>query len=325
MGSHYLKAGAMEKVRVAYFTSFREIVGDEQVSRIVVDPDTIQDYGYRRGNLEDMALMLANPGQHAHPLAREFAEAFELAMVFSDDTPEAIQAAREAVHRWPLDVNVPNGAGMAPLEDLLVNIPSTPWRQVKEPLLKAMRKSEYELEIIAQLMKRGVDLIISDSHLSYLGPDLLSAFWLRALNIHPAITQKDNPDRLPGVTPTRDAYTRARYGFIIVDDKKDRDTMPLGTPTEVEYKGQPRLAIHVPKSNVTGVTVHVMTEKADWGPVVKYLVHHIPEGASFEAIREGNYGLKRQLLPAAMLEYARRPDVMELLTKKRLEAQIRGL
>lgn len=315
----------MDKIRVAYFTSFREIVGDEQVSRIVVDPDTGEDYGYRRGNLEDMALMLANPEQHNHHLAKEFAGTFELAMVFSDDPKDKLQAAREAVHRWPLEVSVPNGAGMVPLEDLLVNIPSAPWRQVKEPLLKARRKSDYEIEIIAELTKRGVDLIISDSHLSYLGPDLLSAFWLRALNIHPAITQKDNPDRLPGVTPTRDAYTRARYGWVIVDDKKDRDTMPLDVPTEVEYKDRRHLAIHVPKSNVTGVTVHVMTEEPDGGPVVKYVLHHIPEGASFEAIREGNYGFKRQLLPAAMIEYVNRSDVMDLMIKKRIEAQTRGL
>ena len=315
----------MGKINVAYFTSFREIVGDEKVSCIVVDPDTSQNYGYRLGNLEDMALMLTNPEKHKHPLASEFAGTFELAMVFSDDPEDKLQAARKAVHRWPLDVNVPNGTGTVPLEDLLVNIPSSTWRQVKEPLLKIMRKSEYERKIIEELMKRGVDLIISDSHLSYLGPDILSAFWLRALNIHPAITQKDNPDRLPGVTPTRDAYTRSMYGWVIVDDKKERETWPLGTPTEVEYKGESHLAIHVPKSNVTGVTVHVMTAKADDGPVVKCVTHLIPEGASYEAIRDLNYGFKREFLPAAMLDYVNRPEVRDLIARKRIKAQTRGL
>lgn len=314
----------MDKIRVAYFTSFREIVGDEQVSRIVVDPDTGQDYGYRRGNLEDMALMLANPEQHTHPLAGEFAGTFELAMVFSDDPEDKLQAAREAVHRWPLDVNVPNGAGMAPLEDLLVNIPSTSWRRISEPLSKIAKKAEYEADIGVELRKRAVDLIVSDSYLTLFGSVLLEAYGLRILNIHPAITAKDNPNRLPGVTPTRDAYTKARHGYVIVDDKKNRDTWPLGKPVEVEFEGEKRQAIYVPRTNMTGVTVHVVTEEIDGGPVVMHVDHLFPFDSSREGIRHRNYNGKKALLPAAMLEYVRRPDVMELLIKKRIESQTRG-
>lgn len=316
----------MKKIRVAYFTSFREIVGDEKVSCIVVDPDTGQNLGYRRGNLEDITLMLSNPQEHPHPLARQFAETFDLAMVFSDDLPEILQASRESTHTWPLDARIPNGAGMIPLETLLVNVPSAPWRSIKEqPLVKIAAKAEYEAEIKRELQNRKVDLIISDSYLSLFGPTLLDEYGLRILNIHPAITAKHDPNRLPGVTPTRDAYTRAVFGYIIVDDKRDRDTTwPMGTPVRVEFEGKARDVIYVTRTNVTGVTVHVVTEEIDGGPVVRHLSHTFPHDTTREEIRKGNYDRKLELLPAAMLDYVRRPEIAGLVAKKRIDSQTRG-
>lgn len=307
------------RIRLAYFTSFREIFLDEQVSRTVMDPDTGENYGYRTGNLEAIALELQKDES-------DFARNFELAMVFSDDADAHVEAARKSVDRWPFDVRVPAEGlkGGMVLDDLLVRISSEPWRKIKHKEEKAGAKAEYEREIVREMRKRGVDILISDSHLSLIGPVMLSAYGKRNLNIHPAITEINSPYRLPGLTPTRDALTRAKFGYIIIDDKKRPETWPEGEPIEVEFRGKIRQAIKVSRYTLTGVTVHIIDAQVDHGPVVASQLNHISSNPTYEGIRESNYEIKRRLLPIALFNYVIRPDVHAIIKEgKQVHAQTR--
>lgn len=307
----------MDKIKLAYFTSLREIIGDEGVSTIVIDSETGANYGYRVGNLEAMALDIRD-GQS------DFAKTFEIAMVFSDDSDAHIESVRLMVSRWPFEIEVPvNGNGLSettiPLEKMLVRIPSEPWRKIRDKTQKANQKHLYEQQILAELKGRGVDLIISDSYLSLFADLILAEFGKRILNIHPAFTDTEHPYRLPGLTPTRDAYTRARHGFIIVDDKKKPETWPKGSVVKVSYDGKERDAVKVEPISVTGVTVHVIDALVDHGPVVMTDTHAFDHSTSYEGIREGNYRIKRKLLTRALLAYVQKPEIRELISAKRQE------
>jgi len=299
----------MDKIKLSYFTSFRELILDEGVSTIVVDEESGEELGYRMGNLEHLARTIAQGNN-------QFAETFELAMIFSDDSDEQFQASKSITQTWPLDIGLYlNGKenDIITLEDLAVRIPSQPWRQIKNPREKAKAKQAYEQQILSHLHANDVDLVIVDSYLTLFDNVLLKGYQGRILNIHPAITDLSNPYRLPGVTPTRDAYTRARYGFVIVDDKKKPETWPEGEVAEVQFQGRTRKAVNTPKYAITGVTVHVIDELVDHGSVVMQLEHHFTPDTTYEGIRAGNYDLKRQILPEALLHYVGRQDVQEIM------------
>lgn len=305
----------MDKINLAYFTSLRESIGDEGVSTEVIDTKSGFNYGYRTGNLESMALDMVENNS-------KFSENFQIVMIFSDDTQEEFNDVRQFVSRWPFEIKVPvKGNGTfskdKALEELLVTIPSQPWRKIKNRDEKAYAKQIYEEQIFIHLIRNCVDLVILDSYMPIIGPTLLDEYGGRILNIHPAITNKHSPYKLPGNKPTRDAYTRANYGFVIVDDKNATETWPEGETVIVQYDGKPRRAVQVPRMHITGVTVHVVDELIDHGSVVKDGLHYFYPGITPEGIRQGNYELKRSLLPTALLEYVQKPEIKELIMQKR--------
>lgn len=305
----------MDKIKLAYFTSLRESIGDEGVSREVIDPKTGADYGYRIGSLESMAQDIVGNNS-------KFSQKFELAMVFCDDTQEEFDSVRNMVSRWPFEIKVPvNGNGTipkdTPLENILVRVPSQPWRRIRNKEQKAQAKHEYEQQIFNNLALNGVDIVVMDSYMSIVGPTLLNEYGRRILNIHPAITDKHSPYKLLGNNPTRDAYTRAKHGFVIVDDKKAKETWPQGEKVTVQYEGKNRQAVLVPKIPVTGVTVHVVDELIDHGSVVNQKLHYFYPGITPEGIRDANYKLKINILPIALLEYVQRPGIEELINGKK--------
>ena len=310
---------ANDKIRLAVATSLREILVDELVSRVVIDPESGQDYGYRMGNIEHIARILADPRGNNHPLAQKFADAFELAMIFHDDIPLEYEAARALVKHWPFDIKVPvdGAANAVPLEALVTNIQSKPWRRIEDPETKGDMKKLYESRLLSSFRQRHVDLIISDSYLIIFAPIMLHGYWQTILNIHPAITDPHDENRLPGVTPTRDAYTRAKYGWVIVDDKRRKETWPNINPIYIDYNGEKRLVVPVPKSRTTGVTVHIVDDLVDHGEVVLCRKHEFPEGTTYEGIRDRNYGIKREILPEALLEYVGRSYIQNFIDAQR--------
>lgn len=302
------------RLNIAYITSCRELGLDEHVGEVVVDPVNGQNYGYREGNLENLARMLRNENS-------DFSRRFNLtAVIVDDDDTQYARAWQHGQHGiWPRDLRVRHrnndGTTSQPtLDDLTVRVPSQPWKNLRRDAIagetpeafserKASAKAAYEQRILDVLRSREVDLVVSDSYTTIIGPTLLDAYTGRILNIHPAVTQVGDPDRLPGLTPTRDAYTRAVHGYIIIDDKRAVDH-PMGEVVEVQYEGNPRTAVRVQPSSVTGVTVHVVTDHVDNGPIVRCHKYRFPtEGITPEAIRTNNYRIKRQILPEAMLDY----------------------
>lgn len=324
------------RINIAYITSEREIGDDERVGRQVKDEVDGTDYGYRMGNLESLAIDLAEGKS-------EFSKVFNLRAIITDDSDTQHDRAWKDTDLWPRDLQVPirddrhDTIYTRSLEDMTYRVPSSTWRKVRTKVdgirhpnlvqLKADRKAEYEREIIELMREKDIDILVSDSYLSIVGPTLMSAYGPQEeggigsiVNIHPAITDKDSPYRLPGLTPTRDAFTRARYGKIIIDDKHRVD-VPEGEPHDWEFpegSGKIREAVDVPAYNVTGATVHVIDKEVDNGQVIIDKSYEFnPKTMTPEAIRTRNYDIKRELLPDALLAYVARQDVQDMILQRR--------
>ena len=316
-----------KRINFAYITSCRELALDEKVGRIVIDSINGKNYGYREGNLENLTRRLSDR-------STEFAQRFNLTAIIVDDDDDQYAMAWKQAEIWPRDRLVPirledgDLTVRVPLENITIRIPSQPWKNIRKleretietfRERKAEAKADYEMRILDYLRFIGIDLIVSDSYMTIFGPTLINAYRGRILNIHPAITLETHPAKLPGPTPTRDAFTRSVYGYIIVDDKKSVD-IPEGHQIEVDYEGKRRTAVVVPKSNVTGATVHVITEEVDKGPVVMNRSYTFDTNdITPEAIRNMNYVIKREILTIAMLNYLRRPEVIKLIAVGRKE------
>lgn len=282
--------------RLAYITSLRELAGDEQVGRVVVDAMTGARYGYRAGTLERLVERLRRSGD---PVARTFELA---AVVIDDDDRELADSTRQAPP-WPDDLVSP---------DLVLRAPST-WRRlvahdgetvVEFRARKRAAKARYESVLRAALERRGVDVILSDSYVVLFGPDLLEGFGGRILNVHPGVLDPGHPAHTPGRTPTRDAWTRAVHGFVIVDDKRSTP-VPPGPQRLVEFEGARRRAVLVPRVAMAGVSVHVVTAEVDGGPVLAAERWSFePAGITPERIRHTNYELKHRVVPRALLRWA---------------------
>lgn len=299
---------ANNKINIGYFTTSAEL-HSEGVGREIVDPETNEDYGRRLGNLEHVAQLIA-------AIDNQFSETFNLVGIFIDGPEGSTEGL------WPQDMVVPvtNSVVRRPtLEDITHYADAREWRHIpsRERSRKKAAKLRYEQRIADFFIEQGADLIISDSYMNIAEEVLLGHFMSRALNLHPAILDPHNPGKLPGPTPTRDAVTRARYGFIIVDDKK-KSHWPEGEVTQRDYNGENRDVVLVRPFARTGTTVHVMTTAVDEGPIVHSDEYRFnPTDATEEWIRTQNYAMKRQVLPEALLRYASRPRVNALIAHAR--------
>ena len=316
----------MDRINIAWITSCREIGLDEKIGREIIDPQTGFNYGYRTGSLEALARLLEEDNL--------FSRKFNLVAVILDDNNEQYNSAWNESELWPRDITIPyrkNGDSTSEthtLEDITVSIPSQPWKDLRRNRQegetrkefrqrKAFAKSEYETQMLRTLESREVDLLVSDSYTTIFNGTMLSNYRGRIINVHPAITEVGNPYRLPGLTPTRDAYTRAKHGWVIVDDKYRVD-IPEGDEIQVNYDGEQRTAIKVPAYNTTGVTVHVVSEQVDNGEVIMNQEYQFnPETITSEGIRTRNYEIKRELLPAAIQHYTNDSTIKQLMMHER--------
>lgn len=304
----------MEKLNIAYITSCREVGSDELIGREVIDSDTGISYGYRMGNLEHMARLLRR-GDNV------FSDRFNLVSVIIDDDDSQYDKAWSEADLWPRHLSVPKRdsegkiVGKVTLEEMTERIPSQPWKNLRRDksresraefrARKAEAKSRYEKSILDRMDYNDVDMIISDSYVTVFADDMLQTYENRIVNIHPAITQVGHPDRLPGLTPTRDAFTRATEGYVIISDKRAVD-IPEGERFGMHYAGEDVTAVKVRQSKRHGVTVHVVNKDVDNGPVISCREYDLGEikPLTSEAIRAYNYSVKRDILPQAMLAYS---------------------
>lgn len=296
-------------VNIALITSFREIVGDELVGQQL---DLSPHMGTRRriGNIEDIVRRanVISPGS--------FGKAFNVVAVLADDWPEALDKLfADGEHDWPWPVGMSTvqyahgSVESLQLDDRTTFLSSQPWRRIARkhnPEIKSQIKGSYERALVELLDRAGADLLVSDSYTSIMGPykmprfdgGLLDAFSGRALNIHPAVVAEGHPNRLPGLYPTRDAIARFR---------------------ETGY-------------NRTGATVHLIDAEIDHGPAVLWREDTVirPEDGEHELcfagrsraghlLRERNYTLKRELLPAAIAAHVQQPAVQQRIATGRVE------
>lgn len=246
--------------------------------------------------------------------AGRFAKLFRLVAVVADDDDHEFAHAWALRSLWPPGLSVPGSDASPDLGSLMLRIPSGPWRELSSgrrqasdrnrPVdTKAKAKSAYERRLVAELAARGVDVVLADSYLPVFGPDVLKAFPGRILNVHPAITDPRSPHRIVGRTPTRDTYTRAAFGWIIVDDKR-RLGIPPGRRSTVIWNGRRREVVEVPPVREGGVTVHVVTTDVDAGPVIlshRYVI--TDEMLSIDALRRMNARIRSELVPHALVKW----------------------
>lgn len=294
----------MERVNLAYITSCR------WVDR------------YQESTLEYIA-------KEIYSGRSEFAQRFNLVCIICDDNEEQFTRAWRYSEIWSPGLVVPirgmDGTVVhKTLKEMTFQIPAQPWkdlRRLHDEKLTAFRarkarcKANYEQQILHCLISSRADLILSDSYLTIFGPDLLLAYDRRILNVHPGITQASDPARIVGRTPTRDTYTRAAYGCIIVDDKR-KIGIPQGKAVSVVCDGRRREAVAVEKSREAGVTVHIVTKEIDGGPIVlceRYFIEDCE--LSFAGIRDKNYRIKRGLIPSALLTYIKDESVIRLIAQ----------
>jgi len=98
---------------------------------------------------------------------------------------------------------------------------------------KFATKSEFEKEIIKHLEKENVELIVLAGFMRIIGPDLLTAYRNRILNIHPALLPS-----FKGAHGIKDAFD---YGAKVtgvtvhfVDDKMDHGPIILQEPVAIK-------------------------------------------------------------------------------------------
>jgi folate-dependent phosphoribosylglycinamide formyltransferase PurN len=287
-------------VNLAYITSCRWVDSDQG------------------GTLENLARRII-AGEDA------FARRFNLVCIVVDDDAEQYAKAWEKGDIWPRDLVVPIREDERVLEErtlesMTIQVPSQRWKDLRQSPSETLQefharknksKADYEERILQFLLSNKVDLILTDSYLTLFGSVLLSHYAKRIINIHPAITQVGDPCRIPGRTPTRDTYTRAAFGCIIVDDKRVVG-IPEGRRIYVESDGMLREAVEIGKTRETGVTMHVITEEVDAGPVIcceRYLIND--NELSFDAIRRKNNRIKKELVPRALLTYIEKEEVIQ--------------
>lgn len=281
-----------KKTRIAYMTSCRELgnKGSEKIGRVIIDPETNKNLGYREGLLEHLLKLCISD--------KKFGSKFSVDLIIFDDLANEYDDEWSTADLWPK--NLTNAEGVT-AQQMSKRIPSL-WRKEQNLEKKEQRKKAYEQEILELLIKNKIDLVVVDSYMCIIGKTLLDAYRNRLINVHPGILSSHTL-YTPGAFPTRDSITRAKYGYVITDDK--RSTRKInGDTISIEYRGQQREAVRVRKVSYAGVTVHLITEKVDDGPIIIESKYYFNKSTVTEEIlRQRNYNIKNRLVPIALVKY----------------------
>jgi len=118
-------------------------------------------------------------------------------------------------------------------------------------------KEDFEAGIIKVLEENNIELVIMAGFMRMLGPQLVSRYKNRILNIHPALLPS-----FKGSSAIKDAFD---YG-----------------------------------AKVTGVTVHIVDEEMDHGPIVLQQALKIEEGDSQQSLEAKIHKIEHKLYPEAI-------------------------
>jgi folate-dependent phosphoribosylglycinamide formyltransferase PurN len=209
------------RINVAYFTSIEEIFHDERCGHEI--PDSVQSGlpysvdGHFKGSLERLVDTLNSErgisvdGEHY-----KLSDHFNLvAVVYDDDTQRPrYEEGPVLFDGWPWDKNAEviqrwdNGTTSVTLDSISHNMPSI-WRRVNGNRVgKYTVKRSHEEQIVRFLYENQIDLLLTDSWLPIFTDEIIRRFYGHIVNLHPAITNPSNPNRVPGLTPTSDVYQR---------------------------------------------------------------------------------------------------------------------
>lgn len=254
-------------VRIAFLTSIRDIGADDQVGQMVPTRDGSR---YMEGVIE-RTTKESLPGGKLHGLV-------EVVSIITDDRLKDLVGSGYTSEpcgwaKWIFPLGLPSDERGNKATDLVVNIPSD-FRSIPkcDASLKREAKRAFEVKVLRIMKETGATTIVSDHYMAKI-VHLIGEFGLysRVLNIHPAVTCLDSPFCVRGPTPTKDVLELA--------------------------KKQPMR---------TGATLHVVNEKFDDGPIIKWAAP-TPVYASDEprALRWRNYQLaKLPVFVEGMQKYA---------------------
>ncbi len=197
-------------LKVLFATSMRDIMKYDQNGRMVKTRDG--DEGYMQGVIEALA-------QSINENRDNIARCINIVGIVYDDVAHQrdtggtfhIDPEKNQAWAYPLDLVMENTGET--LGEITQNLPSDfrflPSDDVQG---RAYGKAQFEERLVQIMDEKGADIIISD-HLimqlvNVIRPEVYGLLG-RVLNIHPAITHKDHPHKLRGLTPTQDAIDRA--------------------------------------------------------------------------------------------------------------------
>jgi folate-dependent phosphoribosylglycinamide formyltransferase PurN len=259
----------VDKIRLAYFTSLREIIGDEMCGQEI--PGYVE--GKFKGTFERLVDTINSGG--------ELSDRYEIVLVVYDDTDKDMKKLRKKFsdQPWPKSLQIVYRESEEDqrvfVSNITHNVPSD-WRNIvgnKQKRYEQKRKSEQELFDLA--IDYDVDLVLTDSWLPILTDVFLRLYEGHVVNAHPAVTNPKNPNRVPGLTPTADVYER----------------------------------FHKNGYNKTGATIHFTNPAIDDGRVIYDQETTILEKDwDKPTIRIENYNTKQEVVEEGLLKLADNPQ-----------------
>ncbi len=175
-----------KQLRLAYLTSCRELLRDEQVGPCAPAPVS----GYRASLLESLISAVSSPPLDA---------LLSLVLVLFDDDPAEISDRTAALTLFG-DAGAPPVSLPSPAVERVSSLafrvsPSAPQERHSEA------KAQIDQAILRALIRHSVDVLLCDSYMLVFGDSFLRGFPNLALNIHPGITAETDPGWCKGATP----------------------------------------------------------------------------------------------------------------------------
>jgi folate-dependent phosphoribosylglycinamide formyltransferase PurN len=193
-------------LNAVFLTSMRDIIGSDQNGRMVKDRggNTL----YMKGVLEYIVRLMNS--------ART--QMLNVVGVIYDDTPKELRRLGDAApgtDNWMHPADLKNEITGDRIFDVTTHLPSL-YRTLPRGDIggRIDLKRRWENAIAEEAMRLRADILISD-HLiakieALIGPEI--GLKGRVLNIHPAVTYAQNPNKLRGLTPTKDSVERVLNG-----------------------------------------------------------------------------------------------------------------
>lgn len=201
--------------------------------------------------------------------------------------PVAPKEGKPWIH--PLDATNDRGEKLMSITEHIPSSFRITRKEDKE--LAKQERLEFEDKIFKVSQQMGADILVSDHFMIRLIHLIKESRYGigKILNIHPGISDKENPSRLPGSTPTIDAISRAKWGAVY--NRKSKLFLPADQRAN-KFK--------------TGASLHVIDEGLDEGRVIADSeTTRVFQTDRPQRLRRRNYPLKRMIFVVGIIHYVR--------------------